>query len=90
MRRWNAPQATVTPKALYTQLDPGCDERAVLTLARCIHNATPGHGCATSWAAQEQAMAFHNAHGLPATLTECLRLDPTSLDVGEVAYEQAT
>lgn len=79
-QRWTAPQAKVTAEALYTQVYPGCDERAVMTLARCIHYATPDPGCSISWAAQEQAMTFHNAHGLPATLAECLRLDPTSLD----------
>jgi len=68
------PEPKVDPREMaYRDLE-GPEESAVLRLARAMHAAT-SDGCATSWLAQEQAATFHNAHGLRATLDECVRLE---------------
>lgn len=54
------------------------DERCVLQLARAIHRAE-STDVATSWSAQERAMAYFNAHGLADSLDEMFRLEALAL-----------
>lgn len=50
---------------------PGPDVRAVLELARVID----AHKPSISWAAQEEARQYFNAHGLAATLDRARELE---------------
>lgn len=80
--RVNALESKIDAYDLAFRDDPRPEERAALTLASCYAQERDPNYAAVSWAEQQRAVAFYNAHGLYETLSEILRIDPTALDSG--------
>lgn len=58
----------------------GVEDKAASRLA-CAYHRAESTDVSVSWAAQERAQDFFNAHGLAATLDEIFRLDPSFFDL---------
>ena len=60
-------------RKLYKKLQPNIEERVVQDLAAAIHYSRDQHPV-ISWAAQEEAAAFFNEHGMGATMDKVVEL----------------